>query len=185
MEFDKNTQKQQIGAAPANMELSTCAEVIMAQLYCPLRLCLRLTRYICSTISSYITESAHRLPLYSELAHTANGVKVQREHAAFPQSVSLTYCEGQQPNYSLAVAQTCQSLQIELNHRGWSLIPRRLLCFESDRIMSTGDLIWTFSGVNPTLITSAPSSHDLQSPSITGPRKTAIIALIQRTSRDY
>lgn len=157
----------------------------MAQLYCLLRrVCI--WHSICSIISWYKTESApYSICLCIQNSPCRDEGKVQWEHAAFPQSVRLTYCEGQKPNYSLAVAQTCQSLQIELNHRGWSLIPSRLLCFESDRIMSTGDLIWTFIGVNLTRITPAPSSHDLQSPPITGPRKTAIIALIQSTSRDY
>lgn len=47
--------------------LSTCAAVIIVSLLLPFATCLHLTRYVCSIISWYNTESAHYLPLYSEL----------------------------------------------------------------------------------------------------------------------
>lgn len=116
--------------------------------------------------------------------HTAVEWRVQRERTALPQSAGLTCCEGQLPNYCLALTHTCQSRAgaPRLESESFTATIRS----ESDRIMSAQrfhlglSLAWTWP-----LLFESPHHMTCPSSSITSPRKTAIITFIRRTSRDY
>lgn len=139
----------------------------------------RIWQGVCSPISCHKTESAH------ELFRTPD-CSERSESAAFPHSVRWHIVTDSSLIIPRQWRYTCQSLQI-VRRRGWSWIPFAPYNV-SARMGScpTGDLIWTLVGANLTPnYRGYLSSRDPQSPSITRPRKTPIMALIQRTSRDY
>lgn len=118
-------------------------------------------RHVCiwqAICSWYKTESAHCLaPYYIRNSACSGGVKVQREHAAFPQSLSwhivkdsslIIRWQRHTPASPFRSSWTAEA-------GVWFLRP----CDVSPRIGScpTGDLIWTSTGVNPTRIAPAPT----------------------------
>lgn len=108
--------------------------------------------------SWYKTESAHCLaPYYIRNSACSGGAKVQREHAAFPQSLSWHIVKD-----SSLIIPWQRHTPASPFRSSWTAeagVWFLRFCDVSTRIGScpTGDLIWTFIGVNPTHITPAPT----------------------------